>query len=67
MRSSFSFGSTSVFHVYVLRSEKTGRRYTGSCQDVDLRLHEHNSGQSKTTRAGRPCARTPTNPNSRTT
>ena len=27
-----------MFHVYVLRSSKTGRRYVGSCEDLDQRL-----------------------------
>ena len=43
-----------MFHVYVLRSVKTGRRYVGSCQDVDERLRRHNAGQSKATRHGVP-------------
>ena len=37
-------------HVYVLRSRRTGRRYVGSCQDVEARLREYNGGQSKSTR-----------------
>jgi putative endonuclease len=43
-----------MFHVYVLRSEKTGRRYVGSCEDVDERLRRHNAGDSKATRHGIP-------------
>jgi putative endonuclease len=43
-----------MFHVYVLRSEKTGRRYIGSCQDLDIRLQEHNGGKSLATRHGKP-------------
>ena len=43
-----------MYHVYVLRSESTGRFYTGSCEDLDLRLTQHNSGQSKSTRHGVP-------------
>ena len=43
-----------VFWVYVLRSEVTGRFYTGSCSDLDDRLREHNSGSSKATRHGVP-------------
>ncbi|MBI2760016.1 MAG: GIY-YIG nuclease family protein, partial [Chloroflexi bacterium] len=35
-----------MFWVYVLRSEKTGRHYTGSCHDLDNRVREHNSGES---------------------
>ena len=43
-----------MFHVYVLRSVKTRRRYIGSCKDVDKRLHRHNDGHSKATRHGIP-------------
>ena len=43
-----------MFHVYVLRSEKTGRRYIGSSQDIESRLGEHNSGQSLATKHGIP-------------
>lgn len=42
-----------MFHVYVLRSSKTGRRYVGSCEDLDKRLR-HNLGHSKATRHGMP-------------
>ena len=30
--------------VYVLRSESTGRYYTGCTEDLENRLHEHNAG-----------------------
>ena len=43
-----------MFHVYVLRSEKTGRRYVGSCENINERLKRHNSGHSKATRHGLP-------------
>ena len=43
-----------LYHVYVLRSGKTGRFYTGSCEDLDKRLAQHNVGQSKATRHGTP-------------
>ena len=39
-----------MFHVYVLRSEKTGRRYVGSCEDLETRVKRHNLGHSKATR-----------------
>ena len=45
-----------MFHVYVLRSAKTGRRYIGSCEDIDHRLRRHNAGHSKATRHGIPWA-----------
>jgi putative endonuclease len=43
-----------MFYVYVLRSRKTGRRYIGSCEDVEDRLRHHNLGHSKATRHGVP-------------
>jgi len=43
-------------YVYVLKSEKTGRRYVGSCRDLVDRLHRHSTGQSKATKYGRPFA-----------
>lgn len=43
-----------MFHVYVLRSDKTGRRYVGSCESLDDRLQRHNAGLSKATRHGLP-------------
>jgi putative endonuclease len=42
------------FWVYVLVSQKTGRRYVGSTQDVTKRLRQHNAGHSKSTRHGVP-------------
>ena len=43
-----------VFYCYVLRSEKTGRRYVGSCRDLDNRVRRHNAGESKATKPGVP-------------
>ena len=43
-----------MFYVYVLRSSQTGRRYVGSCENVDERLRRHNAGHSKATRHGIP-------------
>ena|SRR6478672_5853409 len=43
-----------MFHVYVLRSSRTGRRYVGSCEDLDERVRRHNLGHSKATRHGIP-------------
>ncbi|PYJ41614.1 MAG: endonuclease [Verrucomicrobia bacterium] len=43
-----------MFYVYVLKNQKTGRRYIGSCRSIVDRLHRHNSGQSKATRHGMP-------------
>ena len=41
-----------MFYVYVLKSDKTGRRYVGSCEDLDQRIRRHNLGHSKATRHG---------------
>ena len=42
-----------MFYVYVLRSLKNGRHYTGSTNNLERRLIEHNSGQTKyTSQAG---------------
>jgi putative endonuclease len=43
-----------MFYVYVLRSSKIGRRYVGSCENLEERLRRHNFGQSKATRHGTP-------------
>ena len=43
-----------MFYVYVLHSSKTGRRYVGSCADLDRRVQRHNLGHSKATRHGVP-------------
>ena len=45
-----------MFHVYVLRSQVTGRFYVGCTRDVKRRLTEHNAGRSKSTKAFRPFA-----------
>ena len=45
-----------MFHVYVLKSRKTGRRYVGSCEDLEIRVKRHNLGHSKATRHGVPWA-----------
>ena len=43
-----------MYFVYIIKSEKTGRRYIGSTHDVVKRLEEHNSGKTRSTRVGRP-------------
>ena len=43
-----------MYFVYVLCSEKTGRRYVGSCSDLEDRLRRHNRGESLATRHGTP-------------
>jgi predicted GIY-YIG superfamily endonuclease len=34
-----------MFHVYVLKSERTGRRYVGSCENFEDRFRRHNAGE----------------------
>ena len=43
-----------MFYVYVLKSEKTGRRYVGSCEALDERLRRHNAGAVNATKHGVP-------------
>lgn len=43
-----------MYSVYVLKSLKNGKSYTGSSDNVERRLTEHNSGESKSTRANSP-------------
>ncbi|HTX99062.1 MAG TPA: GIY-YIG nuclease family protein [Bacteroidota bacterium] len=42
------------FVVYVIRSERDGGIYTGSTSDLDRRLHEHNNGNTRSTRGRGP-------------
>ena len=42
------------YYVYVLRSEVNSRLYTGSTNNLDRKLEEHNSGSSKYTRLTKP-------------
>ena len=43
-----------MFYCYVLRSQKTGRRYVGSCENLTDRIRRHNAGESKATKHGVP-------------
>jgi putative endonuclease len=42
------------FFIYVLRSLKTGKMYTGHTNNLERRLFEHNSGLEKSTKFGSP-------------
>lgn len=42
------------YYVYVIRSGRNRRYYVGSCGDIDNRLREHNSGETKSTKYGIP-------------
>ena len=43
-----------MFYVYVLKSLVNGRRYTGSTNNLERRIAEHNIGQTKYTRLTKP-------------
>lgn len=43
-----------MFFCYVLLSQKTGRRYVGSCENLTERIRRHNAGDSKATNHGVP-------------
>jgi putative endonuclease len=45
-----------MYSVYIIRSEVLQRFYVGSTENVERRFQEHNSGKSKSTRAGVPWA-----------
>ena len=43
-----------MYYVYVIESTTNGRRYTGSTENIDERLKNHNSGKVRSTKAYRP-------------
>ena len=43
-----------MFYTYIIQSQKSGKYYTGSCQDIDIRLERHNAGATPSTKSGRP-------------
>ena len=45
-----------MYFIYVIISEKTGRRYVGMSNDPEKRLLQHNAGYTKSTKAYRPWA-----------
>ncbi|GAB4454313.1 MAG: hypothetical protein OHK0036_17810 [Bacteroidia bacterium] len=42
------------YYVYVLFSQKDGKRYTGMCKDIVERIQEHNKGNVPSTKSRRP-------------
>ena len=40
--------------IYILKSQKTHKYYIGSTKNIEKRLYEHNSGQTKSTKNGIP-------------
>jgi putative endonuclease len=45
---------TIVYYVYILKSTSSKRYYVGSTADLPKRLHKHNSGSNKSTKAYKP-------------
>jgi len=43
-----------MYYVYILKSLKNSRFYTGSTNNLKRRIAEHNSGQSKYTKLTKP-------------
>lgn len=43
-----------MYYIYVLRSLKNNRLYTGSTDSVEKRLNDHNTGRSTYTRLSKP-------------
>jgi len=41
-----------MFYTYIIYSAKIDRYYIGSCEDIKLRLLQHNSGRNLSTKAG---------------
>ena len=42
------------YYAYVLRSESHGTNYYGSCEDLDKRLNQHNTGKVRYTKGRMP-------------
>ena len=42
------------YFLYILKSQKTGKYYVGSTNNLDARLKRHNEGRSKYTKTGVP-------------
>jgi len=43
-----------MYYVYVLKSEKDGKLYTGHTKDLERRISEHNRGKTDSLRFRRP-------------
>ena len=46
-----------AYFVYIIRNEKTGTYYKGSCADFDKRLEAHNQGSVRSTKSKVPWKR----------
>ena len=45
---------TMEYYTYIIQSKTTGKYYIGHTSNLERRLKEHNSGQTKSTRNGDP-------------
>ena len=43
-----------MFYIYIIKSDKDGSYYIGSCKDIKKRLAQHNCGLVKSTKKGVP-------------
>ena len=43
-----------AFYTYIIQSEKTGKYYIGSSEDVQKRLQQHNWSRTPSTKSGIP-------------
>ena len=43
-----------MYFVYILKSQKNRKYYTGSTSDIEKRLKKHNGGENKSTKSGAP-------------
>jgi putative endonuclease len=43
-----------MFHLYILKSQRTGRHYIGQTNNLEDRIYRHNSGRERSTKSGAP-------------
>ncbi len=43
-----------MYYTYVIQSVSYPRRYKGSCENLNVRLSDHNAGKTKSTKGFRP-------------
>ncbi|MBX7141276.1 MAG: GIY-YIG nuclease family protein [Chitinophagales bacterium] len=43
-----------MFWVYIIKSLSTQKFYVGHTEDLERRLHEHNTGINRSTKSGKP-------------
>jgi putative endonuclease len=43
-----------MYHVYILYSATINRYYIGSCENIEVRIQQHNSGRNASTKGGVP-------------